>query len=217
MTNRTSHQDRKYYQIVFIQMKDPTKFARYVTLMAPIVQRYGGALERALEPVAVYAEGVHKPDTINVVHYDDRDAYSAFNTDPEFQAIAHLRSESISMAAVGGLPLAGEVADGNLRDRLYVLELARFGASGASGYRDYEEQSELVMHRYGYHVERVIAPDAVAGLPFAPDIAKIAYFDAPDGMDRLHRDPAHDRLEKELYPAAVDQSIWVIAKVHAAA
>jgi uncharacterized protein (DUF1330 family) len=216
MTNSSPPVDVRYFQVVLINMKDPPKFARYRELMAPIVQRYGGALERALLPEAVYAEGVPKPDTVNVVYYDSRDAFSAFNADPAFQAIAHLRAESIRMAAVGGLVSGGAITSGDVRERLYTVELARFAASGAAGYRRYEEESDGVMRRYGYHVERVISPDSVAGLPFTPDIVKVAYFDAHDAMDRLHRDPAHERLEKELYPAAVAESIWLVAKVHPA-
>ena len=214
MTSEFPRHDQRYYQVVLIKMKDPERFARYLELMAPIVHRYGGALERALLPETVYAQGVAKPDTINVVHYHNRDAYTAFNADPEFQAIAHLRSESVDMVAVGGRPVRGEVVESGIGDRLYVVEFARFGGGGGVGYRTYEEQSEAIMSRYGYHVERVIAPDAIAGLPFTPNIVKVAYFDAHDGMDRMHQDPAHERLERELYPAAVAESIWMVARVH---
>jgi uncharacterized protein (DUF1330 family) len=217
MENPSPSTDVRYFQVVLIQMKDPPKFARYLELMAPIVQRYGGALERALLPEAVYAESLSKPDTVNVVHYDSRDAFSAFHADPAFQAIAHLRSESIGMAAVGGFAKSGAVTGGDIRERLYTVELARFAGSGAAGYRRYEEESEGVMRRYGYHVERVIATDSMAGLPFKPDIAKVAYFDTGDAMDRLHGDPAHGRIEKELYPAAVAESIWLVAKAHSSA
>jgi DNA-binding transcriptional LysR family regulator len=130
----------------------------------------------------------------------------------EFRAIEHLRTESIAMAALGGLPVGGEVASGDASERLYVLELARLGPHGIQGYRAYEQHAEPVMRRFGYHVERVLAADAVTGLPFAPDLAKIAYFDRRDGMDRLHQDPAHELIERELYPAAVAESIWVVAR-----
>jgi uncharacterized protein (DUF1330 family) len=212
MTNETPSSPPKYHQIVLIQLNDAPKFARYIELMAPIVRRFGGALERALAPEALYGEGFTKPDAINVVHYDSRDAYTSFNEHPDFRAIEHLRSESITMASVGGVAVRGESVSGDASGRLYLLELARFGPAGAVGYRAYEEQAEPLMSRYGYHVERVIQPDSAAGLPFTPDVAKVAYFDAPDGMERLHLDPAHERIEKELYPAAVAESIWVVAR-----
>jgi uncharacterized protein (DUF1330 family) len=211
---KASSETQRYYQVVFIWMKDPTKFRHYLELMSPIVQRYGGGLERMLSPEVIYAEGIAKPDTINVVFYDSRDAFVAFTQDPELQKIVHLRSESIDMVAIGGLPIRGQVTDERLDERIYAVEMARFGSSGAAGYRAYEEQAGPIMQRYGYHVERVLAPDAVSGLPFTPDIVKVAYFDSPDGMDRVRRDPAHHRIESELYPSAVERSVWVIAKVH---
>ena len=204
----------RYYQVVFIRMKDPPKFQRYLKLMGPIVRRYGGSLERQLAPESIYAQGVEKPDTINVVFYDSPEAFTAFNQDPEFKSIVHLRSESIDMVAIGGMPAGGEIIEGRLAERVYTIEIARFGANGVSGYRSYEEQAEPIMRGYGYHVERALTPDAVSGLPFTPDVVKVAYFDGADGLDRLHGDPAHPRIETELYPSAVTQSVWVIAKVH---
>jgi hypothetical protein len=180
--------------------------------MAPIVRRYGGALERALVPETVYSQEIFKPDTINVVHYDSREAYGAFNADPEFRAIEHLRAELITMATLGGLPIGDEVASGDAREHLYVLELARLGPHGIQGYHAHEQHAEPVMRRFGYHVERVLAPDAVMGLPFAPDLAKVAYSDGPDGMAQFHEDLAHERIEKVLHPAAVAESIWVVAR-----
>lgn len=210
----SSPSERRYYQVVFIRMKDPPKFARYLELMAPVVRRYGGGLERMLLPEAIHAEGVAKPDAINVVFYDDRAAFIAFSHDPEFQAIVHLRSESIDMVGIGGLPSGGRATGDRLGERVYVLEIARFGSNGEAGYRSYEEEAEAAMRDYGYHVERVVAPDTIDGLSFTPDIVKVAFFDTRDGMDRLHQDPVHHRIEKELYPSAVAESVWVVSKVH---
>jgi uncharacterized protein (DUF1330 family) len=203
-----------YYQLVFIQVRDAEKFGRYLGRMRPIVLRYGGALERMLAPEVVYAEWMAKPDAVNVVYYDDKEAFQAFNRDPAFREIEHLRAESIEMRVVSGVPISGEVAPGDAGDRLYVVEVARYGARGVDGYRAYEAEADPVMARYGYHVERVLAPDAAVGFPFEPTLVKVAYFDRASGMDRLHQDPAHERLEKELYPAAVSQSVWLIGRVH---
>jgi uncharacterized protein (DUF1330 family) len=204
----------RYYQVVFIWLKDPVTFGRYRELLGPIVQRYGGDLERMLAPDTIYAEGMTKPDIVNIVFYDDRDAFEAFNKDPEFQQIVHLRSESIHMVSVAGFPTRGTVTQEALGQRLYFVELARFGPQGAKGYQHYQEEAEPVMSRYGYHVERRLAPDSVSGLPFKPDLVNVAYFDSPDGMERFHTDAAHHRIENELYSAAVQQSIWVVGRVH---
>jgi uncharacterized protein (DUF1330 family) len=204
----------RYYQVVFIWMKDPVTFGRYAALLAPVVRPYGGGLERRLIPDGIYAEGMPKPDIVNIVFYDSRAAFAVFNKDPEFAKIVHLRSESIDMASVAGAPLGGEVTQTDVGNRLYLVEVARFGPRGAKGYQDYEQQAEPLMRRYGYHVERRLAPDSASGFPFQPDLVKVAYFDNPDGMERFHEDPAHPRIENELYPAAVQQSIWLVGQAH---
>jgi uncharacterized protein (DUF1330 family) len=205
---------RRYYQVVFIWMKDPVTFGRYRELLGPVVQRYGGGLERMLAPDTIYAEGMPKPDIVNIVFYDDSDAFAAFNKDPEFEQIVHLRSESIDMVSVAGLPIGGAVTQEELAKRRYLVEVARFGPQGATGYQHYEAQAEPVMNRYGYHVERRLAPDLASGFPFEPDLVKVAYFDSPDGIERFHTDAAHHHIENELYSAAVQQSVWVVGQVH---
>lgn len=204
----------RYYQVVFIWMKDPVMFDRYAARVEPVVRPYGGRLERRLIPGAIYAEGMPKPDIVNIVFCDSRAAFAAFNKDPEFAKIVHLRSGSIDMASVAGAPLGGEVTQTAVGNRLYLVELARFGPQGAKGYQDYEEQAEPLMRRYGYHVERRLAPDSASGFLFQPDLVKVAYFDSADGMERFHDDPTHPHIENELYGAAVQQSLWVVGRVH---
>src|SRR5262245_5546352 len=82
----------RYYQVVFIWMKDPVTFGRYAALVEPVVRPYGGGLERRLIPNAIYAEGMPKPDIVNIVFCDSRAAFAAFEQDPEFAKIVHLRS-----------------------------------------------------------------------------------------------------------------------------
>src|SRR5919197_4992647 len=109
----------RYYQVVFIWMKDPVTFGRYAALVEPVVRPYGGGLERMLVPDAIYAEGMPKPDIVNIVFYDSRAAFAAFEKDPEFAKIVHLRSESIDMASVAGAPAGGELTQTDVADRLY--------------------------------------------------------------------------------------------------
>jgi uncharacterized protein (DUF1330 family) len=184
MTNR-------YYQVVLISLKDVSTFQRYGELLAPIVTRYGGARERLIRPDAVFGEGVAKPDLVNVVYYDSREAFTAFTKDPAFREIVHLRSQSIDMIAIDGPPAGGSVSDEGLASRTYLVEMARYGDGGAAAYHAYEAEAAALYERHGYHVERVLAVEAAAGLDFRPDVVKIAYFDQADGMQRMHADPGH--------------------------
>ena len=206
---------QRHYQLVFLWVKDGPKFSRYMEQVRPIVRRYGGHRERMIAPKTIYGEGVTLPTIVNVVYTDDKATFDKFSEDEDFARVKHLRAESIDMMAIEGRTERGEVAPGNLQDRIYMIELARFKNSPAA-YRKYEEEAESAMRPYGYHVERVIVPEAppFGSLPFAPDIVKVAYFDSHKGFDEFHDDPAHSRIENELYPAAVKESIWIIGRVH---
>jgi uncharacterized protein (DUF1330 family) len=204
----------RYYQVVFIWMRDAPTFAHYLELAAPVVGRYGGALERMLLPDLVVGDGMRKPDVVNVVSYDSAAAFAALDADPDFQQIVPLRSASIDMIAIDGLPSGGLATEHDLADRIYLLELAQYGALGAEGYAALEAQVEPLMRPFGYHLERRIAPQAAPGMPFLPDVVKVAYFDDAAGLEGWHQDPAHPRIEQELYPAAAQQAIWLVARVH---
>lgn len=205
------HEER-YPQLVFIWFKDRPKFARYGELVAPIVEPYGARLDRQFQVVALYAEGLERPDVVNLVSSPTRERFEAFHREPKFLEIVHLRSESIVMAEAHGTVRrrdSGERA-GAPAERLYVIELAKLGEGGERAYREHEEASEPVMRRYGYGVELEMRPEGSNGFPFSPDIVKVAYFDAKDGMERMHADPAHERIEKELYPRTTSSSIWLV-------
>ncbi|SRR6266545_2269022 len=215
-TETTNGPERRYYQLVFIWLRDADKFRRYLELARPVVERYGGALERMLLPEAIHAEGMTRPDIINVVHYESREAFAALGQDPDFARVVHLRSESIDMAAVDGRPVGGTLTHRELDRRVYLVELACYGREGATGYHDYDAEAGPFMERHGWHLERALSPDSASGLSFAPDVVKVAYFDSREAQAAMQGDPAHHRIEKHLYPAAVARSIWVTARVHPA-
>ncbi len=203
----------RYYQLVLIWMKDPAKFGQYAQKAGPLAVKYGSGLERMLAPDAIYAEGMKKPDIANIVFYRDQQAAKDFERDPDFKKVEHLRSEAIEMITVGGLPVDGSVSQEELAKRLYLVEIASFGEGGKTAYDAYQAKSEPVMKRYGYNVERILKADEATGFGFKPNVVKIAYFDDAAGMEKFHGDPKHPELEKA-YPAAVKNSVWLIAKVH---
>ena len=65
---------------------------------------------------------------------------------------------------------------------------------------------------YGYRVEDVLqAETALAGRP-RPDEVKVSSF--PDETVKLafDADPAHNEIEKKLYPTATDNVVWLTAQ-----
>lgn len=206
-TSRDATDTTRYYGLYLVWIKDPAKWNRYRELVAPIARRYG-TVERSLRGTTIYFEGRTAPDVVNVVHSPSQKAFEQLDRDPEFQRIVHLRDESTELVSVFGDPIAGEVSS-NAGQRAYVVEIAKFGAEGAAGYRRYEAEATPLLRRYGYHVERVFSVRGPSeGLPFQPDLVKVAYFEQPDGMARVESDPEHARIEG-LYPSAVAQSVWI--------
>ena len=66
-------ESERYYQVVFIWTKDAEKFGRYAKLVAPLVEPYGGRLDRQLHPASLFGEGVTRPDMVNLVSNPDRE------------------------------------------------------------------------------------------------------------------------------------------------
>jgi hypothetical protein len=56
-------------------IRDPAVFAEYLRDLPPTVARYGGAADLSLRPTTIWADRLDLPDIVNLVHYDDRDAY----------------------------------------------------------------------------------------------------------------------------------------------
>jgi uncharacterized protein (DUF1330 family) len=209
--------NERSYQVVLISVRDADLFERYQTAVAQVALEYGG-IERQLLPQQVYADGVQRPDIVNIVYGHSPDYLQRLDADPRFQAVVSMRSNSIDMISITGTSDRATVSNEGLADRLYLMELARFGPGGEAAYRAYEREAEDFVAPFGHHVERVIRPDGIGdGLPFRPDVIKIAYFADGAAMDRMHADPGHARIEGELYTAAVAESVWFVARARAVA
>lgn len=165
-----------YYHLWLIWLRDKEMFDRYQTAVAPVAARYG-AVERSFVPLEMYGWGIARPDIVNVVTTREEDSLAAMDADPEFQAVVSLRTDSVDLVRVGGVTERGSVDDAGLAERRYLIEVARFGEGGVAAYRDYERAAETLMTPYGYHVERVFrSAGDVDGLPFTPDLVKVAHF-----------------------------------------
>lgn len=200
----------RHYQLVFIWPKDPPTFADYARRVTSVVEAHDGRLDRQIVPTTFYGEGLAQPAIINLVSNPSAAQFDAFHRDPRFLEVVPMRARSIDMAAADGDAERVEAGTGDPHARHYLVELAAFGPGGEAAYRAYEAEAEPVMARYGYHVECVFRPRVAKGFPFVPDLVKVAYFEQADGMARMHGDPAHARIEQELYPQAVRTSIWAM-------
>lgn len=202
-----------FQQVVLLTVDDAETFGTYLADAAAAIVRSGGALDRAVAPESVLGD-VAAPTVVNVVHYDSRASYEAMLADPEFVSAVRLRDRSTRLLSIEGEPTEANF-DGGAPDRLYLIEIAAFGDGGRSAYISYDARARALMEPYGYRVELVMDVSSFSsGLPFRPDVVKVASFESADAMHRFEADPAHREVEGDAYTAAVRRSIWVVG--HAA-
>jgi len=76
-------------------------YERYAAAIAPFLEKVGGQVVYAGEcSTALVAPDGHAWDTILLVRYPNRQAFSAMVADPEYQQITHLRTEALSEAVL---------------------------------------------------------------------------------------------------------------------
>ena len=203
----------KYFQVVMIWIKDPGKFQDYGQKVSPIVAKYGGNAERIISPVESFYGGTtakefEAPHMVNIVYYDSKEAYEAFERDPEFLKIKHLRTESIEMAGIGGTVLGGELNLQEVANRLYMIEFAYFSDEEGKKYKKYEQKARLFSERSGLHKERILHPDTKFGDIDLPDLVSIKYIEKAEHKAKMEADKDHPKVEK-LYGEAIRDLIWI--------
>jgi uncharacterized protein (DUF1330 family) len=181
---------RTYHQLVFIWIRDPAMFAGYLRDLPPIVGRYGGAADLSLRPTRIEADGLTLPDVVNLVHYDDRQAYEAFNADADFARIEPLRAASVDLLTVEGYLTTSDPSPAGSPDRVYTVELANWRDGTGEAYRVDTERGGSRMGGHGHRVEYVLeARTAPAGRP-RPDLVRISSFPDEAGPAPFETDPA---------------------------
>lgn len=212
-TMKTS--DKKYYELVLIWVKDPAKFEEYGAKVTPIVQKYGGGIDKMFAPSSIYAEDLEQPHIVNLVYYESKEAYTNFTNDPDFKAIEHLRNEGIDMISFRGYLNTNNPSFENLEERMYNIELANYKDGDKSTYKIYENEGEDKMKKYGFETEFVLDIDVQSSpLNGQLDFAKISFFKNEASMSDFEKDPAHKLIEEELYPNATENVIWISGKIH---
>jgi uncharacterized protein (DUF1330 family) len=204
--------DHRYYQLVFIWVRDPAMFAEYLRELPPIVSRYGGAADLSLRPTEIWADGLTLPDVVNLVHYDSREAYERFTADPDFRAIEQLRAGSVDLLTVEGHLVVADPSPAGSPERLFNVEVASFRDGSGEAYRAYEERGEARMRDFGYHIEYALAAETSPADRPRPDVVKVSSFPDETARAAFDADPAHGEIEQKLYPDATDHVIWLTGR-----
>ena len=197
-----------FYQLVFIYMKDPAKFQEYAQKLGPVVSKYGGFAERIIMPESIYPDSIDKPDMVNIVYYDSEEAYRQFEKDPEFLALKPLRAQAIDMKGINARPSGGQLIDGDLQNRPYMVELAYFKDGNPQGFEAYKKKATPLMREFGFRTERSLEPVSVFGGIKKPDVVNIHFFEDEAQRAQFESDPRHAEVEG-LYSAAIEDLIWI--------
>jgi uncharacterized protein (DUF1330 family) len=179
----------RYYQLVLIWVRDTEMFGEYLRLLPPVVARYGGAGDRSFEPTSVQGAGLELPHIVNLVHYDSKEAYQRFNEDPDFQAIAHLRSGSVDLMSFEGRLRRADPSPDGLADRSYLIDVTTRAGDGI----------DVPGHHTEYELDLEHGADG-------PDLAVISYRrGAGPGPETGAAAPPHRhiRLAGRIHPAAL--------------
>lgn len=204
--------EKHYHQLVIIWVNDSAKFQDYIGKMAPIVRKYGGALDRSFVPSAIWANGLRTPDMVNLVHYDNKEAFEQFKQDSAFRAIVHLRDESTEILSYEGFLEEEDIVEGNEKDREYTIEIVSYRDNSSDLYKKYESTDEGKMREYGFHVEYAMKPESFPKNAPKPDLIKISYFPTIAQKKQFEKDTMHKKIEQELYPNAINSVIWISGK-----
>jgi uncharacterized protein (DUF1330 family) len=172
----------EWHQLVLIWVHDAARFEEYLAVMAPIVGRYGGALDRSYTPTAIQAEGLTVPDVINLVHYDSRAGFNAFLDDPDFLRIKHLRDESVTLLSVEGRLTLANPAPPDPR-RGYGIDIIRAPEDHRSA---------------GDEVEYLLDVETSSSVDRAPRLARISSLPKAERRKEFQADPMDIRVDATL-------------------
>lgn len=77
------------------------RYAEYARAVAPFLARYGGEVVYAGDgSTALVAEAGQSWDAVLLVRYPSREAFGRMVSDPEYQAITHLRTAALQEAVL---------------------------------------------------------------------------------------------------------------------
>ena len=200
--------DGRFYQVVFVTVKDQAKYGEYLQALGPVVSRYGVEAHRILVPNKVWPEDLGELSFVNVVSYESESAYRHFERDPDFIALKDLRSQAIDMRGVQGHRIGGELAAGDTGNRQYMVEMVHYKDDDPSPFANYRRAAAPVMGKYGFHTEHRFEPMEAIGDLDLPDAVAIHFFDSAENKAAAEKDPKHGEIEG-LYADAIEGLVWI--------
>ena len=85
--------------LLYLQPGKTTEFERFEAAATRIMGRYGGRIERRIQPSngsnASAAAKLSPPDEIHVVRFPDAESFARYRADPELSTLAELRAAAI--------------------------------------------------------------------------------------------------------------------------
>ncbi len=204
------------YNLVMIWIKDQAKWDQYLKESADVVSKYGGGIERSIEPTFIYSvDGMEKPDVVNIAYWDNRETGMKFYGDPEFQKLIPLRNEAAKIIGINAQVLNfADVDNRGVDNRQYNIELAYFKEDADLGKYEHVYKKPAADHfgKYGFNFERSMKGNQAFGMQ-TPDLINIQFYENEEGAKKAHEDPKHHDFSHNKYASVVEKSIWISGKV----
>jgi len=206
--------EERYYQVVFVKIKDNAKYGEYITKLTPIISKYGARAERVIQISSFFdshkGEKMDQPHVINIVSYKSKKAFEQFEKDPEFSKLQSLRNQAIEISGINGSSKAKKFIDGEASNRVYMVEFVNYKKKKM--YNKYLKKAKRLYSRHNHHTELTLQPDSYFGnLKEMPNLVNIMYYDNAASKENMQKDKNHKEVENS-YAAAVSGLIWVEGK-----
>ncbi|TYA71395.1 DUF1330 domain-containing protein [Seonamhaeicola marinus] len=211
--NKMETQNEEIVNVALIYLKESEKarFEEYKKKGGAILEKYGGKIERIIQPKMLAKGNLELPDEIHFASYPSIEVFNKFNEDPEFvkirneYAVPAIKDISIFTSRNTDFEFKKETGD---KTKTYGVALIYFnnGQKYAKLFEEYHDKVCTIMPEFGTHFERFIAPFQSKGNIKQPDEIHRFYFDSMEGLQEMETDermkslfPKRDASLKNLY------------------
>lgn len=208
---KTKNEEIVNVALVYLKEDEKARFEEYKKKGGAILERYGGKIERIVEPKMLAEGNLELPDEIHFATYPSIEVFNKFNEDPEFVKIRNEYAmpaiESISIFTSKNTDFEFKKETGD-KTKTYGVALIYFneGEQYIKQFEEYHDDVCAIMPEFGTHFERFIAPFQSKGNIEQPDEIHRFYFDSMEGLEQMGTDermkalfPKRDASLKNLY------------------
>ena len=208
---KTKNEEIVNVALVYLKEGEKARFEEYKKKGGALLEKYGGKIERIIQPKMLVEGNLELPDEIHFASYPSIEVFNKFNEDPEFvkirneYAVPAIKDISIFTSRNTNFEFKKETGD---KTKTFGVALVYFnnGEKYVKQFEEYHDEVCAIMPEFGTHFERFIAPFQSKGNLEKPDEIHRFYFDSMEGLQKMGTDermkslfPKRDASLKNLY------------------